>query len=132
MTKRAKAEPRVGIFWLFGGKLITDSTPVSDAEPYADGMTHPRGHLKHWTDLQKTGKVSQDVEYEEPPRGRVSYYPQSEEFVLYADPCILAKKKLVRQIMAALNLPGKRTTTSKDPHYRCARCLRSGLDFELD
>ncbi len=132
MTTRAKAEPRVGIFWLFGGKLITDSTPLSQAEPYGEAKTHPRGHLKHWTELQKTGQVPQDVEYEDPPRGRVLYYPRGEEFVLYADRCILAKKKLVRQIMAALNLPGKRTTTSKDSHYCCARCLRRGFEFDPD
>jgi hypothetical protein len=27
-------EPRVGIFRLFNGKLIVDSTPISDAEPF--------------------------------------------------------------------------------------------------
>ncbi|MGA2985370.1 MAG: hypothetical protein ABSG32_16275 [Terriglobia bacterium] len=129
MTRRAQVEPRVGIFWLLDGKLIADSTPVSDAEPYADGMTHPRSHIEQWAELQRTGQVPDIVEYEEPPRGRVSYYPQRDEFVLYADPCILAKKRLVRQIMVALNLPEKRTTTSKDSHYRCVRCLRR---FEFD
>ncbi len=132
MTTRAKAEPRVGIFWLFEGKLITDSTPLSQAEPYGKAKTHPRGHLKHWTELQKTGQVPLDVEYEDPPRGRVTYYPQEEEFVLYADPCIFEKKRLVQQIMEALSLPGKHTTTAKDPHYRCARCLRRGFEFDPD
>jgi len=79
------------------------------------------------------GQVPQDVEYEDPPRGRVAYYPQDEAFVIYADPCILAKKSLVRQIIVALNLPVSwRTATSKDAHYRCAGCLRDGLNIDLD
>jgi hypothetical protein len=34
MTARAKPEPGVGIFWLFGGKLILYTTPPSQAEVY--------------------------------------------------------------------------------------------------
>ena len=124
MTARTKPEPRVGIFWLFGGKLILDTTPLGQAEPYGEARTHPRAHLKHWTELQRTGAVSAEVEYEDPPRGRVVYYPRDKEFVLYGDPCILAKKGVLRRIMAAMNLPRMRTMTSKDLDYRWLRCLR--------
>src|SRR5450755_3771004 len=63
--------PKVGIFWLVKGKLIFDSTPLADAEPYGDCKGHSRGHLKHWTQLQRDGIVPRDVEYEVNPRGRV-------------------------------------------------------------
>src|ERR1039457_5596241 len=76
MTPRAKPEPRVGIFWVFAGKLILDSTPVSQAEPWGEAKNHPRSHIEHWAVLQRAGDASKDVEYNDPPRGRVVYFPR--------------------------------------------------------
>ena len=81
MTARAKPEPKVGIFWLFGGKLILDTTPLGQAEPYGEAKTHPRGHLKYWTELQQAGKFPPEVEYEEPPLGQVGGQDRVEPFL---------------------------------------------------
>ena len=80
MTTRATTEPKVGIFWLLGGKVIADGTPLSQAAPYGEARTDPRGHLKRWTELQKAGQVPPEIEYDDPPRGRAVYYPRDEEF----------------------------------------------------
>ncbi len=96
MTARANPEPKVGIFWLFGTKLILDTTPLSHAELYGEAKTHPRGHLQHWAELQRRGVMSPDIECGEPPRGRVEFYPRDKQCVLYADRCILARKNFVR------------------------------------
>lgn len=85
MTAGAKLEPKVGISWLFGGKPILDTPPLRQAEAYGEAKTHPRGHLQHWTELQRRGAMSPDIEYEDPPPGRVVYYPREKQFVLYAD-----------------------------------------------
>ena len=122
--KRVGAQPCVGIFWVFGGEVILDTTPISQADRYGEAMTHPRGHLQHWTELQRTRAVSPDVEYENPPRGRVVYSPREGRFMLYADRCILTRKNFLRRIMAEMNLPTKRTKTFSDEHYRCLHCLR--------
>jgi hypothetical protein len=90
--KQADAEARVGIFWLFNGKPIIDSTPLSKAEPYGDNLGHATGHIDHWAQLQQTGTVPIEVEYEEFPRGRVMYDPTSEEFTILVDRCILDRK----------------------------------------
>ena len=124
MTSRTKPEPRVGIFWMFDGKLILDTTPIRQAEQYGEAKTHPRGHIEYWTQLQRAGAISEDVEYDDPPRGRVVYFPKDDRFVLYADRCILVRKNFLRQIMAEMNLPTNQTKTSKDEHYRCLKCLR--------
>jgi hypothetical protein len=124
MTPRAKVEARVGIFWIYGGKLILDTTPLSVAENYGEAMTHPRSHIDHWTQLQRRGAAPVDVDYEDPPRGRVVYYPREERFMIYADRCFLVRKDFVRQIIAEMHLPAKRITTSSDDHYRCMMCLR--------
>jgi hypothetical protein len=124
------SEPMVGIFWLYGDKLITDCTALSEAEPYADSLTHPCGHLGVWTELQRRYEVPGDVEYEEPPRGRVQFNRRLDRFLLLADPCILKRAGVVRQIMATMHLPEDKTEVGSDAHYRCARCLSRSRDDE--
>jgi hypothetical protein len=68
---RTKKQPRVGIFWLFKGRLILDSTPVSQGEAYGGNVGHATAHIDYWSRLQERGEVPREVEYEEFPRGRV-------------------------------------------------------------
>jgi len=120
------ADRRVGIFWLLeDGRLLLDSTALAEAEHYGDCITHPRSHIDTWAELQRCGVVRTDVEYEEPPRGRVVYDADKDRFVIYADRCILRRKKSLRQIMRELNLPQNQTETSSDLHYRCLQCVHS-------
>ena len=68
---RITEEPQVGIFWVLNRRLLTDATPVSQGEPYGECLTHPRGHLDVWTGCRPTSLVPEEMEYEEPRRGRV-------------------------------------------------------------
>jgi hypothetical protein len=123
MTKKKSNEtPHVGIFWLVAGKLIIDSTPLNEAEPYGDRVTHPRSHIDVWEQFQQVGKAPRESEYEEYPRGRVMHHPKSGEYTILADKCILDRKELIAQIKDALRLPAK-TKVGTDLHYKCSRCL---------
>lgn len=122
-SRRRKKEPRVGIFWVVDGKLVIDSTSLSAAEPYGDHLTHPRSHMEVWMLLQQNGSVPTDFEYEELPRGRVTYHAKTQRFTLLADKCILRDKSIVGKIMSALCLP-RRTRTGTDQHYKCSDCLQ--------
>ena len=124
-TSKQKAEPRVGIFWIVDGKPLLDSASRSDAEPYGDHLTHPRGHVAVWEQYQRLGKVPLESEYEEFPRGRVMFNTKTRRFMLLADRCILRDTGTVKEIMADLNLPSKSTDTGTDAHYRCPACLCS-------
>ncbi len=115
-------EPHVGIFWLFDGKPIIDSTPLSKAEPYGTALTHPTGHDDYWSHLQDTGAVPADVEYWRPPRGRVVFQGREERFDFLADKCIRSNRKVVREIKNAMHLPLGKTTEGGDTHYRCSNC----------
>jgi hypothetical protein len=117
-------EPRVGIFWLLGdGSLLVDSTPLAEAEPYGECLTHPRSHIDQWAEFQRNAIVPRDIEYEEMPRGRVVYDARQKRFTIYGDRCILRRKATVRKVMLAMSLAESQTETSSDPHYRCSRCL---------
>src|ERR1035437_10557045 len=81
----AEGQQKVGIFWLIGDRLILDTSPLSDAEAYGDCLTHRNSHIDFWTAQQRFGAVPSDIEYEEPPRGRVVFNTKTLRFALYAD-----------------------------------------------
>ena len=117
-------ERKVGIFWMVGSRLLFDASPLSEAEPYGDCLTHRNSHIDFWTDQQRLGVVSADIEYEDPPRGRIVYNTKNERFALYADRCILKRKSVVNRIMKSMHLLPDQTDVWPDAHYRCYRCLK--------
>jgi hypothetical protein len=122
----------VGIFWGIPASncawtILTDATPLADAEPYGDFLTHPRGHYDVWNKWQKLNAVvlaKQSIpqavayhEYEDFPRGRIVYQTKSDQFIVYADrrlqhPDLLAK---IANLFALT--PGTFVVRS-DAHYR--------------
>jgi hypothetical protein len=128
----AAPEPQVGIFWFFRDRIIVDSTPLSKAEPYGNALGHTISHIDFWTLQQRKGAVPAEVEYEEPPRGRVVFDRQEKRFHLMADKCILGRRDVVGRLMAAMNLPPGKTTEGRDEHYRCHECLYPVTDDDED
>ena len=68
-----RAQPKVGIFWLVGERLILDASPLSEAEPYGDCLTHRNSHIEYWTEQQSLGTAPREKEYEGAPRDRVVF-----------------------------------------------------------
>jgi hypothetical protein len=129
MKRRApRREPHVGIFWFVRGKLVIDSTPLGESEPYGEHLTHPRSHIDVWGQWRLGGKVPGESEYEKFPRGRVMYNTKTERFTLLVDRCILRDKGVVSRIMSELHLPSENTDKGTDAHYRCSACLRMRED----
>ena len=122
MSDREPHEPRVGIFWLYSGKVIIDSTPLSEAEPDGNILGHGTGHIDYWTALQERGVLPIEVKYDQQPRGRVGYSVKKKEFFMLADDCIIEDAGAVRKIIAALHLPAS-TEPMEDSDYRCTKCL---------
>jgi len=118
----------LGIFWLFKGQLILNTSPLSEGERFGDFLSHPQSHLDHWTEMQLRGEVPHGIKYEKPPRGRVAYNVKTKRFEFYADRCILKKDLVVKRIIAAMCLPVTLTDTSTGGawgHYRCFWCLKA-------
>jgi hypothetical protein len=134
-TMTARLQPKVGIFWLMGKRLILDASPLSEAELYGDCLTQRNSHIDYWTAQQRLGTVPRDIEYEEPPRGRVVFDTKADRFMVYADRCILAKEPVVSRILKEMNLPRGQTDVQTDGHYghyKCFRCLEQTLQIEED
>ena len=126
-----KQQPLVGIFWMFEGRLIIDSSPLSEAEVYGDCLTHRNSHIDFWTEQQRTRAIPPEIEYEESPRGRVTYDTKLRKYHLLADRCILKNEAAVARIMKAMHLPVN-TIVDTDAHYVCAGCKRSKSQQEQD
>jgi hypothetical protein len=82
-------EPRVGIFWLIGTRLIIDTVPLSEASKYGDFSIYEGDHITLWAEMEKRGEVPRDTDYEEHPRGRVNFNTRTQQFTLFSDACIL-------------------------------------------
>ena len=119
----AQPEPRVGIFWLIGQRVIIDTTALSEAGDYGDFKIYEGDHVTLWAEMEKHGEVPRGSAYEEHPRGRTNFNTRTKRFTLFADACILRKKDVVAKLMRLMHLPGD-TALSTDSHYRCFRCLQ--------
>ncbi len=128
-----KVQQMVGIFWLLNDRLILDASPLSEAEPYGDCLTHRNSHIDFWTEQQRIGAQPRDMEYEEAPRGRVVYDTKVRKFYILADRCILDNKDTVDRITLELNLPSEAMAPPRrDPHYRCPNCVKSKEQLEQE
>ena len=119
--------PHVGIFWLVRDRLVTDTTPLSEAPTYADFKIHEPSHIRYWNAAVAAGRVPV-TEYEEYPRGRVAFNNKTQRFTFLADRCILRDKGLVARLMQQFGLPPKQTDVGPDSHYRCLKCLEKEED----
>lgn len=122
--KRA-AEPEVGIFFVYEGRLLIDATPVSEAESYGSFKGHATGHDRFWQTLQRNNLVPREVEYDEVPRGRVGYDIKERRFYIMVDACIKKNERIIDRIERDMNLPSANTAPPKlDSHYKCPGCMK--------
>lgn len=136
--------PSVGIFWFVPrsperSQLLFDRTPLADAEPYGEMLTHDRGHAEFWDHLAECGPESLverdlpiiivDSEYDQWPRGRVVFDGRTEAFVIYADRQLL-RPNFIAEIKRIFGLVGSEVGIMADQHY--ARSARIGGEiFEV-
>ena len=119
--------PSVGIFWRICAVLVTDRSPLAEAEAYGDCLTHATGHDELWerwrrlgaARLAARGRPAQiaSTEYDEWPRGRIVYEQPARRFVLYADRRLQAPD-IVAALKAAFWLIGAEAVVKSDLHYR--------------
>lgn len=124
----------VGIFWFIAQDrtsiLLSDKTPLNEAEPYGLCLGHSTGHAEFWERLGLLGESSLRARglptapawhgYDEFPRGRVVYIPGEEAFVIYADRRLHAPPA-IRLITQEFGLTGSRFVVRGDPHYARSR-----------
>jgi len=120
--ERLAGSAEVGIFWVVSGKLIIAGAWLEEATTTGRFARHPTTEEKEWNLCQRVGAIPREMEYDEPPRGRVDFDKVTQKFHLYADNCILANEAMLDKIRKNLNLPSE-IKILPDTLYQCAKCL---------
>jgi hypothetical protein len=111
-----KTAPKVGIFWIYRGRLLMTAVPVADGLTYGDAIHSRIDHVKFWPLLQRRIKALRDLEYEQVPRGRVVFQGAQNRFSVYMD-TKLHSQHTKRLLLKEFSLPRGRTDFLTDPHY---------------
>ncbi|KAB2785439.1 hypothetical protein ACRS7F_24500 [Brucella anthropi] len=123
---------KVGIFWLvqWQGRIrfLSASCPIEEGEPYGEMVTYGTGHYTTWDRWQKSRNmplergIANAFEYEEWPRGRISFCRNTRKYLLLCDRKIM-RDDLITDILAKFSIPKDEVTIDGDPHYRSVENL---------
>lgn len=122
MNNELHNAPAVGIFWHVGGVLIIAGAFLEEAQRRGRFAHFPVSAETMWRNYQLIRAVPVEMDYYEPPFGRVVFDKVTQQFHLYADMCILRDDVLVSEIRKNLNLPLD-VGSEFDADYRCSTCL---------
>lgn len=86
------------------------------------------GHPDFWEQLQQRRDVPSDVEYDEVPRGRVTFDTHKQMYFVFLDRCIRKQSGVVQQIKDQFSLQGSFIEVMGDSHYRCPNCMRQDMN----
>jgi hypothetical protein len=119
-TEKQKRETRlkgkVGIFWVFRGKLLAATYALQDGEEYGDAINGLANHVTHWPQFQESHPELRGLEYQEVPRGRVLFMKPRRQFCVYVDK-VLHNSKTKRALLQTFELPVSTTRFLTDAHY---------------
>lgn len=126
---------KVGFFWVVNDRMgqdaiLAEMVDLSQGEVYGPSVVHPGGHYKFWTKMKRLGSswlrakgLSSSLvatEYEEWPRGRVSFSLETRRFMLFADPRLRTASRIA-MIQDAFGLPEGSFEIRSDGHYQPIR-----------
>lgn len=130
----AAQDGEVGLFWVVEQEqqpfVLAVSAPSSEAQRYGDHLMLDLGHYEHWQTLAAHGVEALRAaglptapawsEYEEWPRGRVSYDAARSCFVILADRK-LHRPEFIALIAERFRLRPETVQVRRDPHYVSTR-----------
>jgi len=115
--------PEVGALFMIGDEIYAKSTPITEAGTYGKFLIEETDHVTFWPELQQAGVAPKAMEYDECPRGRVTWDIEKCQARLFLDRCIIEKAGMVNKIINSFHLPLS-TIAERDDHYRCPGCMR--------
>lgn len=117
---KARAQPvasgKIGIFWVYHGKLLATAFGLNAGMKYGDALNGPTDHVKYWPVFQARYAALRDLEYQDVPRGRVLFMQPTRQFRVYMDKT-LHKTAIKSALRKAFSLPASRTHFLTDAHY---------------
>ena len=109
---------KVGIFWVYKGKVTGKSRDASEGIGANGWIDSPDGHPGVWetepafTRLRADGKEYQDI-----PRGRLVWKQEPGKSVIYMDKKLLRSESAKKKVAAFFELDADKVEWKTDPHY---------------
>jgi len=116
IMKTSPSHAKVGIFWVFRGKLYAAAVPVKEGVQSVDAINGQADHVSYWPQLQRLRPELRGLEYEQVPRGRVLFLKATGKFCVYMDN-VLHKPRIKQVLLKEFCLPKDQTKFLDDPHY---------------
>jgi len=119
--------PRVGIYFIVKGHILSESVELEHAEPYGETL-HYGGHNDYHEALRPQSTIEQlfkSMPYDYSPRGRVVYFPNRNIFRIYFDKCL--SEADIHTVIEGFALGQQSIELERDEHYQCAKCNRHYL-----
>lgn len=128
----------VGFFWIVSSRtgqdaILGEMVNLTEGELYGPSVVHPGGHYKFWTRMQKRGlpwlrakglsAALARTEYEDWPRGRVSFSLENQRYMLFTDPRLRTPFRIA-MIRKTFRLPEMSFDMRSDGHYQPVKATR--------
>jgi len=113
--------PKIGKFWIYikDGKITVfycKSFSLDLGQIYGSFIVDPEGHYNLWESLRQYGLIPKNSNYEDLPRGRVSYNKDENKYIVYHGNYIKSSPDIKPVIKAEFNLK-QNTEWVHDLHY---------------
>ncbi len=115
-TIRKPPTGRVGIFWVFKGRVLAVTFALQEGQEYGDAINGLTDHVKYWLHFQKLLPALRHLEYQDVPRGRVLFMRLTRKYHVYMDK-VLHNLKNKRALLKEFELPKSTTRFLMDAHY---------------
>jgi len=109
--------PKVGIFWIIGGDVISFLEEARDVSSISGFKDATHDHHTMWDKVVTSYPKFRNMEYYEVPRGRVLFAGPRERYEIITSKKIAENGKYIRKIMREFSLPISKTAIVMDEHY---------------
>lgn len=114
---------KIGIFYKVENQFLTDTVPIDvTAETHGEIAQHGSHYVfyKCFTPTTILESLFKSKDFDFYPRGRVVYYPASNSFCLYVDPCLTQDD--LRRVIELFEITSTEIETATNEHYFCSNC----------
>ena len=118
-----RGEAEVGIWFWPHRKIVQWSLPVSEAVEHIGHLVGPSEHLKFWENIRHQTPELNGLEYDECPRGRVSFRLADQKFVILCGSRVLNSTSAQNAIKRSFQLKGVPVVVEHDDHYDRVRTV---------
>lgn len=120
---REAGTPEVGIFYVIGGELWIESTPLPEARQLREVIIHFRKHRSYWRMFRQASPAFHGLPHTCYPRGRVAFVKATGRYHVYVGPELLTNESPIWCVIDEMHLPTARTEVRLAPHFRTQSLL---------